>query len=275
MEFTFIPAALAQDYERRKRNLATLLEKAITKTDTCWLWTHAVDNHGYGQIQVGGRAHKAHRLVWEITHGPIPVGKVIGHECNVKSCCRPSHLYLTTLAQNAHDAREDGLYPTGARHSSKTRNVTYARGDDHWTRRQPERLARGDAHHSRRMPERAKEFRRAGTLAAAVLDDEKVREMRALWATGQHRAAALAERFGVHVGQVSKVVNRRAWKEVDPAFPKPPRKLGHATLTPAQVRDARTRLAAGESRAAIGATFGVSEYAIRDIAAGRTWKHVD
>ena len=46
--------------------------------DKCWEWTRAKDKRGYGAFGHGGLRHQvmraAHRIAYQITHGPIPDG---------------------------------------------------------------------------------------------------------------------------------------------------------------------------------------------------------
>jgi hypothetical protein len=74
--------------------------------DDCWLWVAAVDSNGYGEIANGGGGmRRAHRLSYEIAHGPIPRGMVLDHRCHVPACVNPGHLRLATTKTNAENRR--------------------------------------------------------------------------------------------------------------------------------------------------------------------------
>lgn len=70
----------------------------------CWIWTGATNPHGYGQIgDENRRARLAHRVAYELTYGPIPVGAMVLHSCDVRACVRPEHLRVGSAADNTAD----------------------------------------------------------------------------------------------------------------------------------------------------------------------------
>ena len=76
--------------------------KHVNKTDSCWLWTGTSTGSGnrYGQSFVNGKKQRAHRVSYEMEHGPIPPGMVIDHTCHSPKCVRPSHLQAVSQKQN-------------------------------------------------------------------------------------------------------------------------------------------------------------------------------
>jgi len=90
----------------------------VNKSDTCWLWTNVPAKNGYGYLGVGGRSGRniqAHRIAYELAHGPIPDGLHIDHLCRVRNCVNPSHLEAVTNRENGLR----GISPA-AKHSRAT-----------------------------------------------------------------------------------------------------------------------------------------------------------
>ena len=65
----------------------------------CWIWTAAMNRHGYGVFRVGRPRH-AHRVSYEMLIEPIPDGLEIDHICRVRACVNPEHLEPKTHLEN-------------------------------------------------------------------------------------------------------------------------------------------------------------------------------
>lgn len=81
----------------------------VDKTDTCWLWTGAIDPDGYGKFgyrDASGRVigRGAHRIAHELAIGPIPAGLEVDHVwargCTNRHCVNPAHLEAVTQRTN-------------------------------------------------------------------------------------------------------------------------------------------------------------------------------
>ncbi len=83
-----------------KRILSERFWEKVQKTDGCWEWQAAKDGCGYGFIWVRTRMYRAHRISYEMLHGPIPAGLQIDHLCCNPGCVNPSHLEVVTQAEN-------------------------------------------------------------------------------------------------------------------------------------------------------------------------------
>jgi hypothetical protein len=72
----------------------------------CWEWIGYKRGNGYGGVSLLGKKEYAHRVSWELAHGPIQHGLFVLHKCDNPTCVNPAHLYLGTQADNIHDREE-------------------------------------------------------------------------------------------------------------------------------------------------------------------------
>lgn len=90
----------------RKWRALPLPEKLASltiKSDECWLWGGAIQQHGYGTLTHEGKRIYAHRASYEVAKGAIPQGMRVDHICHNESCVRPDHLRTVTIKQNAEN----------------------------------------------------------------------------------------------------------------------------------------------------------------------------
>lgn len=107
-------------------------QQKIAPAGECWTWTGGLryrgPNGGYGGIQIGRRHVPAHRAVYELLVGPIPIGMDLDHVCHNQDpscggggdclhrrCVNPDHLEVVTKRINI--LRGHGM---GARHARQT-----------------------------------------------------------------------------------------------------------------------------------------------------------
>lgn len=95
--------------------LLVKLERWTDKTSTCWLWTGAKSDKGYGQVRVKGKLWYAHRAYYAVTYGEIPKGKFICHKCDTPLCVRPDHMFVGDASRNSLDMVEKRRQATGVR----------------------------------------------------------------------------------------------------------------------------------------------------------------
>ena len=90
----------------------------INKSSGCWLWLAAKDKDGYGFFHLKGKLVKAHRFMWQLINGPIPLNNLICHHCDNPPCVRPDHLFAGTLQDNKDDQKRKGRTTIGERNPS-------------------------------------------------------------------------------------------------------------------------------------------------------------
>lgn len=81
----------------------------VDKQKSCWIWTGAINNKGYGKLSFNGnKSAIASRVSYELFKGPIEDGKFICHTCDVPSCVNPDHLWIGSHVENMIDMVQKG-----------------------------------------------------------------------------------------------------------------------------------------------------------------------
>jgi hypothetical protein len=90
-----------------RRRLPATVFFAEGAPNACWLWQGTINRRtGYG---VHGKS-PAHRVIYELLVGPIPVGLELDHTCKVRACVNPVHLEpVTGRENNARSASPSAL----------------------------------------------------------------------------------------------------------------------------------------------------------------------
>ena len=74
----------------------------------CWEWQAALKPNGYGKTGNFGKAMYAHRVAYELTVGPIPIGMEAAHKCHNRKCVNPNHIIPMTHKDNVRHSAKAG-----------------------------------------------------------------------------------------------------------------------------------------------------------------------
>jgi hypothetical protein len=76
----------------------------VEDPDGCWLWNGPwLPSHQAGYLVIDARKRLAHRVAWELAHGPIPPAHRVIRTCAQARCVNPAHRTLVAH-QAAHPA---------------------------------------------------------------------------------------------------------------------------------------------------------------------------
>lgn len=124
-----------QNESRRISDIATYLWSRVDTSvgpSQCWLFIGKATR--YGKISFQKRTLSTHRLAYEITYGPIPMGEIIRHTCDVKQCCNPAHLITGTNTDNMRDAVERGQILKGEQNPNAKLTEAQVRRARRWAK---------------------------------------------------------------------------------------------------------------------------------------------
>ncbi len=80
------------------------------KQEGCWTWTAGTTTKGYAKITSNTEGSTlAHRVVYELLRGPVPLDRELDHLCRNHACINPNHLRVVTHIENVR-AGQAGKY---------------------------------------------------------------------------------------------------------------------------------------------------------------------
>lgn len=147
--------------------------------DACWIWKAGLSNKGYGSFNFQKKMTSAHRVAYQLTHGEIPEGLCVLHNCpggDNPACCNPNHLFLGTQLDNIRDMVQKGRQAKGEYLSSK--------------------LRKGESHSQHKAT------------------SEQVRFIRQRFAEGGISKSELAIQVGLGRRTVIDIINLKSWKHI-------------------------------------------------------------
>lgn len=84
----------------------------VDEATGCWLWQGARNQNGHGNVHVTidgvHKTRRPHQISYEHFKGPVPLGKIVRHGCDVPNCWNPEHLELGDAYQNMQDMMARG-----------------------------------------------------------------------------------------------------------------------------------------------------------------------
>ena len=100
---------LRKIYKVKQHSVQRFLEKVLPNEDGCWYWQAALIK-GYGTFRLNPPPTTvyAHRYMYELVKGVIPVGLCVLHTCDHPSCVNPKHLWVGTNQENTDDMLAKG-----------------------------------------------------------------------------------------------------------------------------------------------------------------------
>lgn len=100
--------------------LDTVADRLVMLADgeNCWEWRWSTNPDGYGEIRIGGKKMRAHRVAYHVAYGEDPGRRHVLHSCDNPPCVNPGHLRLGTHTDNMRDRSSRGRAKNG--HSEKT-----------------------------------------------------------------------------------------------------------------------------------------------------------
>lgn len=89
------------ELDRATRKRRKSLESQIDiMANGCWRWKGATAGSGYPSIRLGSSVIQAHRYIYELANGKLPLDIKAHHECENTLCVNPKHIKPVTHGEN-------------------------------------------------------------------------------------------------------------------------------------------------------------------------------
>ena len=108
----------------------------------CFLWLGAMSAKGYGRFTVAGKVEFAHRIAYELAHGPLAPDTCVLHSCDNPSCVNPAHLHAGDRLLNAREREQRNRGAKATRLTCKRGHPFNAENTYEWAGRPGVRLCR-------------------------------------------------------------------------------------------------------------------------------------
>lgn len=151
---------------------------SVGKPTRCWEWKSTLSGRGYGNFTINNKPVLAHRFAYELCYGAIEPGMQICHRCDNPKCVNPRHLFQGTPKENTQDCISKGRKTT----CPGEKNGMFGKIGE-------------------RSP-------------SAKLTNEKVLEIRRIYAAKELFQTEIAAKFGITQGLVSAVIRRAVWTHI-------------------------------------------------------------
>lgn len=214
-----------------KKNTEIDFWATVDKTGECWLRPNKGTKFGWN-----GKTTPEYRVAYEITYGVLPLFTHIRHSCNNIRCVNQKHLHIESLEDRFWSKVEktntcwlwrgttipNGYGSINVNGSSKlTHRIAYqlTYGDindlfvchkcDNKLRVRPDHLFLGTPKdNSQDMMSKGRHY------GNHRLNEEQVKEIRIVYATGNSRLIDLADIYNVDYTTIADAIRRKTWKNV-------------------------------------------------------------
>lgn len=213
-------------YRTREQN--RLLDKIrVLDTTGCWEWTKYTNEDDYGRFNWGGGtlAHRASYRFFASTDRPELTDDLETlHRCprDSRTCVNPAHLKPGSHAENQQDMAIAGTHPNRKLSDDDAVEIRerYHEGEtvaslaDEFdvSKMTVSDCVNGDTF--KHVPDVPEDDKRDNTHANQAVTKDEAREILRRSADGE-TGTSLADEFGVSMGCVSNIINRKSWTDLD------------------------------------------------------------